>query len=245
MILFFTDFGSEGPYLAQMQAAIRNQGYKGEILSLFSDAPVFSPIASAHLLAAYHEDFPEESVFLSVVDPGVGSDRKAVAIKACNQWFVGPDNGLFSEIAKKDPECLIYEICWRPERMSASFHGRDLFAPIAARLAMNLELLAEDLVSIKELTFLDTKAGRYGLAEIIYIDHYGNGMTGLKPASDLTAVDVNGQRLELVRTFSDVPAGDPLAYINANGLIEIAVNQGRADHHFNLTIGSAVTPLVR
>lgn len=244
MILFFTDFGNEGPYLAQMQAAVRKQGFEGEILSLFADAPVFSSIASAHLLGAYHEDFPQKSVFLCVVDPGVGSDRKAVVIKSCNQWFVGPDNGLFSEVFRKDPKSEIYEISWRPEKLSASFHGRDLFAPIAARIAMDLDPISEFLLPIEKLTFLKPKVSSYGLAEVIYIDHYGNGITGLKSASELTAVEVSGHRLELSRTFSDVPAGKPLAYTNANGLIEIAVNQGRADHHFDLTIGSAVTPLV-
>ncbi|MCG8493145.1 MAG: SAM-dependent chlorinase/fluorinase [Sneathiellales bacterium] len=244
MILLFTDFGRDGPYLAQMQSAIRKQGYEGEVLPLFSNAPVFNPLASAHLLGAYHEDFEEESVFLCVIDPGVGSDRKPVAIKACGQWFVGPDNGLFSEVIRKDPKSVIYEINWRAEKLSASFHGRDLFAPIAAKLAMKTEQFEEFLAPKEKLFSIPENTGEYGLAEVIYIDHYGNAITGLRAGGDLDAVEVNGQRFDLLRTFSDVSPGKPLAYMNANGLIEISVNQGRADHHFNLTIGSHVTTLV-
>ncbi|WP_284223878.1 SAM-dependent chlorinase/fluorinase, partial [Brevundimonas denitrificans] len=95
MILLFTDFGAEGPYLAQMTARLRRAGYTGEVLSLFADAPVFSPKASGYLLAAYMADFERDSVFLSVVDPGVGGRRKPVVVRSQGRWFVGPDNGLF------------------------------------------------------------------------------------------------------------------------------------------------------
>jgi S-adenosylmethionine hydrolase len=102
---------------------------------LFDDVPSFDPKATAYLLSAYAADFPDNAVFVCVVDPGVGSDRAPIVVKAGEQWFVGPDNGLF-EILLRRREATTWRITWQPDRLSASFHGRDLFAPVAAKLAL-------------------------------------------------------------------------------------------------------------
>ncbi|WP_169543288.1 SAM hydrolase/SAM-dependent halogenase family protein [Sneathiella aquimaris] len=241
MILLFTDFGATGPYQAQMIASIRKAGYQGDVLSLFAEAPVFSPAAAGHLLAAYAADFPEGSVFLSIVDPGVGTDRRALVVKSNNRWFVGPDNGLLEQALRRDANAAAWEIVWRPDSLSASFHGRDLFAPIAARIKTNS--VERDLKPIAPEDLL-TENGAAELSQIIYIDHYGNAMTGLVGANGIRRIRIKEVSLPLVRVFSDVAVGEPLAYVNANGLIEIAVNQGRADAYFGLTIGSQVMPLI-
>ncbi len=240
MILLFTDFGSEGPYLSQMIASIRGEGYTGEVLSMFADAPVFNPQFSAMLLSHYFEDFPKGSTFLTVVDPGVGSARKAIAVNSCGCWFVGPDNGLFDYILRKDSNARVYEINWRPEQLSSSFHGRDLFAPVAAKLGISDEPLP-GLMEAISLENIVRPNWPESTNQIIYIDHYGNCMTGLVANSKMTALEVAGTYLPIMKTFSDRPVGSPLAYLNANGLIEIAVNQARADAYFNLSVGSEVT----
>ncbi|MFQ5468633.1 MAG: S-adenosyl-l-methionine hydroxide adenosyltransferase family protein, partial [Kiloniellaceae bacterium] len=135
MIVLFTDFGPTGPYMGQVTGALMRDAPGVEIVQLMCDAPAFDPRASAYLLAAYGPDFPEGSVFLAVVDPGVGGPRAPLALQAGGRWYVGPDNGLLAMVARRaGPAARAWEITWRPARLSATFHGRDLFAPVAARL---------------------------------------------------------------------------------------------------------------
>jgi S-adenosyl-L-methionine hydrolase (adenosine-forming) len=238
MILFFTDFGTDGPYIGQMTAKLRENDYSGDIINLFSDAPVYSVQASSVLLSAYSSDFGPGSVFVCVVDPGVGSARKALAISSKGLWFVGPDNGLFEGILRRDPMAKINEIIWNPERLSASFQGRDLFAPVAAKIVQGH--LSGTLVPISIEDIVRQKWADQ-LAEIIYVDHYGNAVTGILADLSIQQIEVSGKKVPIIRTFSDVDVGKPLAYENANGLLEIAVNQGRADDYFDLRVGSRVT----
>ena len=124
MIVLFTDFGNEGPYLGQMISAIYQHGGKVRVVSLFSDAPRFNPVASSFLLSAYSSDFPKETVFLCVVDPGVGTDlRKPVIVRADSRWYVGPDNGLFNSVALHSHDKDKWMINFVPERLSNTFHG--------------------------------------------------------------------------------------------------------------------------
>jgi len=237
MILLFTDFGSNGPYVGQMTASIRKAGYSGDVIPVFSDLPAFGVKASAVLLKSYMRDFPENSVFPCVVDPGVGSSRKAVVIKSQGRWFVGPDNGLFELILREDVQAEIFEIIWQPKELSASFHGRDLFAPVAAKLATGKGMEMLKSISADSLHRQDWPDD---IAEVVYIDRYGNAMTGVSSVPSIRSIKIGGHRLPIKLTFSSVAVGAPLAYENANGLIEIAVNQGRADQYFDLTIGTPV-----
>ncbi|MEH6474896.1 MAG: SAM-dependent chlorinase/fluorinase [Sneathiella sp.] len=236
MILLFTDFGVSGPYVGQMTASVRSTGYLDDIIPVFSDLPAFSVKASAVLLNAYMQDFPKNSVFLCVVDPEVGSARKAIAVKCCERWFVGPDNGLFELLLRRDASAEAFNIIWKPPTLSNSFHGRDLFAPVAAKIAMGQDF---NLLESVPLASLFQAKWPKVIAEVVYIDVFGNAMTGISAAS-VTGISIRGERLALSRTFSSVPKNKPLAYVNANGLIEIAVNQGRADDFFNLAIGTPI-----
>lgn len=240
MILFVTDFGNDGPYIAQMKAAVRRNGYGGDVLNLFSDIPTYSIRSGAVLLQAYAQDFPEGCVFVSVIDPGVGSERLPLAILADGRWFVGPDNGLFEMILRRSVTIEVFKISWQPARLSASFHGRDVFAPIAARIARGQGAALLTPMAIEEVQRVEWPDN---LSEIVYVDHFGNAMTGIENAPGLAGVKIGSESLPLVRTFSDVPKGAPLAYINANGILEISVNQGRADTHFGIEVGDAVTPI--
>jgi len=238
VIVLFTDFGAHGPYVGQMRAVLAREAPNVPVIELFNDAPTFDPLASAYLLAAYVEEFSAGTVFLGVVDPGVGSAaRKPVVMLVDGRWFVGPDNGLFEVAAMRGNEPRWWEITWRPAHLSNSFHGRDLFAPVAARLARG-ESPPGDV-----MTGRAPFAGPEDLARIIYLDHYGNAMTGLRAAClPMNAVlHVGAHALTRVRTFSDVPEGQAFWYENANGLVEIAVNRGRAASVLGIALGDAVT----
>jgi S-adenosylmethionine hydrolase len=238
MIVLFTDFGLQGPYTGQMKAVLYQMAPGVAAIDLFADAPVGNPKASAYLLAAYAEWFAAGTVFLSVVDPGVGGTRPPIILEADGRWYVGPGNGLFELVERRATNNRSWNIDWKPERLSPSFHGRDLFAPVAAVLARGEPPPGRPL---------EDSAHRRpdwpdDLHEIVYIDHYGNAISGLRAAvlprnSKLVTADRLLQRAE---TFSDRPPGTAFWYENSNGLAEIAVNQGRADRELGLTIGTRV-----
>ena len=136
MIALFTDFGWQGPYVGQMKAVLYKHALSKPIVDLMHDAPTFNPRSSAYLLASVVSCFAKDSVFLCIVDPGVGSaERKPVIVKADDYWFVGPDNGLFNIVAKRANKLEWWDITWQPDNLSNTFHGRDLFAPVAGLLA--------------------------------------------------------------------------------------------------------------
>ena len=135
MIVLFTDFGLHGPYTGQVKAVLHQMAPGVPAIDLFADAPVGNPKASAYLLAVYATWFPVGTVFLCIVDPGVGGIRPAIVLEADSRWYVGPGNGLFELVQRRATKTRSWDIDLRPERLSASFHGRDLFAPVAAMLA--------------------------------------------------------------------------------------------------------------
>jgi S-adenosyl-L-methionine hydrolase (adenosine-forming) len=241
MIVLFTDFGLDGPYTGQVKTVLYRTAPGVPVVDLFADAPAVKPKPAAYLLAAYGVWFPPGTVLLAVVDPGVGGARGAVIVEADGRWYVGPDNGLFELVIRRADRARTWEIRERPEPLSASFHGRDLFAPVAGRLARGT--LPDDRPRPGEL-------GRHpdwpdDLPEIIYIDRYGNAMTGLRAAllRNGTRLCASGRVLQRARTFSDVPEGEAFWYENSNGLAEIAVSAGRADAALGLSIGSLIAIL--
>jgi S-adenosylmethionine hydrolase len=240
MIVLFTDFGMSGPYLGQMKAVLYRAAPEVPLIDLFADAPAHSIRNNAYLLAAYSAGFPEGTVFLAVVDPGVGSEsRKPVVVNCDGRWFVGPGNGLFDIVIKRATCSEQWQIQWRPEQLSASFHGRDLFAPVAAMLATGQQPAMQPLpIDQSYITQLPDE-----LAQIIYIDHFGNLLTGVRAVTvaDDASLHYRGVNIPRVKTFADLPVGQPLCYENSNGLLEIAVNQGRADGQLSASIGDSVT----
>jgi len=239
MIVLLTDFGYQGPYTGQIKAVLAQAAPQVPLIELFSDLPVFDIRASAHLLAAYQAGFPEGTVFLCVVDPGVGSaQREPLILHADGRWYVGPGNGLFDVLAARSAQLDAWTIHWQPEQLSATFHGRDLFAPVAAQLASGSFPAAEPY------TYPLAPEMAADLAQVIYVDYYGNLITGLRAASLEAGQGVvcKGKRLTRGRTFSDVAAGEALCYENSSGLLEIAVNCGRADELFAVAVGEPVTP---
>jgi S-adenosylmethionine hydrolase len=240
MIVLFTDFGVQGPYLGQMEMVIRQSLPAEAVVNLMADAPAFDPRASAYLLAALAASIPAQSVVLAVVDPGVGGDRLPLVAEVDGVAYVGPGNGLFEILMRRGRTVRTWEIVWRPERLSASFHGRDLFAPIAARLAAGL---SPDDAGCRPIEPSRHSEWPDDLPAIIYHDYYGNAWTGLR-ASVLGAdavLTAGGRKLSRARTFPDVPAGEAFWYENSSGLVEIAVNGGAASRLPGLGLGDIVT----
>lgn len=240
MIFLFTDFGYQGSYVGQMKAVLAQQAATHQVIDLMHDAPVFNPKASSYLLASLVKYLPTESIVIAVVDPGVGNvKRRPVIMTADDRWYVGPDNGLFNTVIKQAKHVRVWEITWQPEKLSNSFHGRDLFSPVAAMHAEAKEIEKRELQT-KDIVADDWPEQ---LNEVIYIDHYGNAMTGLlgnKTNKDQTII-VADNRLSYARTFSEVKRGQAFWYVNSNNFVEIAVNQGSAMVMLGLIIGSKIT----
>jgi S-adenosyl-L-methionine hydrolase (adenosine-forming) len=234
MIAMFTDFGHRGPYMGQMEAVLARMVPDVRVVHLISDAPHFDARASAYLLAALTAPFPAGTVFLCVVDPGVGSARRPLMLSADGQWFVGPDNGLLEIAARHASKVEWHEILWQSEGLSASFHGRDLFAPVAAMLARGEMPETAPCVPVAGNDWPDD------LDEVIYADSYGNLFTGMRAAmlpAD-AGIEIAGRRPAQARTFSDVGPGSLLWYANAHGLVEIAANQGSAADLLGAGVGT-------
>lgn len=241
MILLFTDFGLEGPYLGEMTAVLRRAAAEVPVVNLMADAPAFRPELAAYLLAGLAPTLQTGDVLLGVVDPGVGGSRRPIAIQADGCWFVGPDNGLFELALRRARDVRAFEIVWRPARLSASFHGRDLFAPVAARLARGpIRSQVRDL--LRPVAPLRFPAWPDNLAAVIYGDRYGNAITGLRAATmtEDAALRLGAMAIPHARTFSAVPAGQPFWYANSSGLVEIAVNGGSAMAQLGLVPGTPV-----
>ncbi len=250
MIHLFSDFGLEGPYIGQVKAVLHRAAPGTVVVDLCADAPAFDPRASAYLLAAYDSICAPGDVVVAVVDPGVGGPRAAIVLEVDGRWYVGPDNGIFEAViaqADRRPRC--WQISWRPQTVSASFHGRDVFAPVAAGIATEISNgVAPDMETDDanrcfkpaEPVRMDWPAD---LAEVIYIDHFGNLITGIRAATMAPdgRVKIGGDSVLRAQTFSDVSQGCAFCYENANGLMEIAVNMGRADDHFGANVGAQVT----
>ncbi|OSQ38856.1 SAM hydrolase/SAM-dependent halogenase family protein [Thalassospira mesophila] len=249
MILVFSDFQTAGPYSGAMRAAAmrhanpagRDGGQAIAVVDLMVDAPDRDPMKAGCLLAACAGSFAAGDVGLCVIDPGVGSARRGVIVQCDDVWFVGPDNGLFEFVIRRARTVRMWQIDWKPAALSASFHGRDIFGPVAGMLAAGQDFAKQEMDVADR--FADAKAWPDDIAEIIYCDGYGNAMTGVRaqqvePGQNI--LEIGDLQIGRARTFSDVRRGAPLWYENAFGLVEIAVNGGRADRLSGVAIGASI-----
>jgi S-adenosylmethionine hydrolase len=238
-VFLFTDFGSADIYVGQMKAALHAGAPGCAVIDLLNDAPAFDIAASAHLLAALVPYVPTPSVVLGVVDPGVGSARGAVALEADGRWFVGPDNGLFSIVRARSGSSACFALDWLPPPPSVSFHGRDLFAPAAAAIASG----GIDMRACATKRALTVELHDADLSRVIYIDHYGNVLTGVRAAAldNRATMRIKNRDVSHDRVFSDAPRGDVFWYENSIGLVEIAANQAGAASLLCVAIGDEIT----
>jgi len=238
-IVLFTDFGTADLYVGQVKAVLAALAPGEPVVDLLNDACDYDIESAAHLLAALAPQFPAGSVFLAVVDPGVGTLRDAIVIEADGRRYVGPDNGLLSVVFQRATTRRCQSITWKPSQLSSSFHGRDLFAPVAARLAAGI-LLPEWLAPKAQPEVLLDPAP---LARVIYVDHFGNCITGVsaRDVDRAAHVIVGGRPLSFARVFGDAPPGEPFWYVNSCGVIELALVRGSAAKALGIGVGAAVT----
>jgi S-adenosyl-L-methionine hydrolase (adenosine-forming) len=235
-ILLFTDFGWHGPYVGQLHRVLVGAGCP--VIDLMHDAPCFNPRAASYLLAALAETLPRGGLFLGVVDPGVGGGRRGIVLRTAAGWLVGPDNGLLVPAARRLGEVAAWCIDWCPPGLSASFHGRDLFAPICVRLARG-EAPPGTPIDPVSLVGWGWPAE---VPEIVYFDSFGNAYTGLwaDAVPEGCSLRLGDSRLPYARTFGAVAPGEGFWYRNSCGLVEIAVNQGSARERLRLAVGDRV-----
>ncbi|MEW5770717.1 MAG: SAM-dependent chlorinase/fluorinase [Pseudomonadota bacterium] len=238
MLVLFTDYGLRDPYVGQLKAVLAGSAPGVPVVDLLHEVPAFNAHAGAHLLDALAQGFPDGSVFLCVVDPGVGGPRETAVLEADGRWFVGPDNGLLSVAAARARRVRTWRIAWRPAGLSATFHGRDLFAPIAAEIAAGR--FPED--RLQPVEGLEVRFDAAELPRVIYIDHFGNAWTGLRGGLVETSqvLEVKGQAIAWRATFCEAGKGEPFWYVNSVGLVEIAANRANAAERLGLVPGDLV-----
>lgn len=238
MLVLYTDYGWHDPYVGQVKAVLAREAPGVPVIDLLHGVPDFNAHAGAQLLHALAATFPPGAVFFSVVDPGVGGPREPVVVQTDGRWFVGPDNGLLSIVAGRGAQPRVWRIDWRPPQLSATFHGRDLFAPVAAWIAAG----AFPAGKLTPIAALNVQFDLADLPRVIYLDHYGNAWTGIRGglAAQNTQLQVKGHALAWRRTFADAPKGQAFWHVNSAGLIEIAANRASAAQLLDLQVGEPV-----
>ena len=241
IITFLTDFGTADGYVAEMKGVLLTELPSAVIVDVAHDIPPHDLDAARLTIARYWRRFPRGTVHLAVVDPGVGSARAAIAVESEGRLLVGPDNGLLSP-ALLIPAARAVRLDI-PTQASATFHGRDVFAPAAARLAMGTDLNAlgaEHPTPVIRRT-PEPQRGPTGelVGQVLTIDRFGNAVTNLVGMRGASVV-AEGRELPLKRTYSDLDPGQAGAIVGSTGLIEIVVREGRASDVLSLARGSRV-----
>jgi S-adenosyl-L-methionine hydrolase (adenosine-forming) len=238
LITLTTDFGTRDGFVAQMKGVILGINPRARLIDGTHDIEPFSVLEGALVLKGISPHFPRGTIHVAVVDPGVGSKRRGVVLCTKEQTYVGPDNGLFSLIMSDNGSCVMREIQNRDYMLPEphpTFHGRDIFAPVAAHLSAGKAFeevgpLVHDPIMLSIPTATMSAAGLEGA--VIYVDRFGNLTSNIdktmlsKIVGTVGVGDVTIQGLGCF--FGEVPEGEPMALINSFGLLEIAVNQGNA-----------------
>ncbi|MBN1476488.1 SAM-dependent chlorinase/fluorinase [Candidatus Sumerlaeota bacterium] len=255
-VALFTDYGTEGHYVGALKGAIVQAWPDVVIDDVTHGVPAFDIAGGSFLLASASREWPLGTVFVVVVDPGVGTARRSVALETGNGLiFVGPDNGIFTHVIQEFGLVRIHEITneslFRPGALSSTFHGRDVYGPLGAHLASGLPLRAVG-PALESAVLLRVEEPRIAEGEVngqvVFTDHYGNVMTNI-PAEMLDEMgvevedrliittDIQMRTVPFVHTYASVPDGSPLALINSQGLLELAVNQGSMAEEIGVATG--------
>lgn len=258
IITLTTDFGTADPYVASIKAAIYEVTTQVHIVDITHDVPPHDIAGAAYQIRAAAPLFPARTVHIVVVDPGVGSERRPIVVSSSLQYFVGPDNGVFSLIYEGDPTARTHHITathYFRAKPSATFHGRDVFAPIAGQIIRGIAVEnfgepVEDPVRIELPKPKITAEGRVR-ATVIYVDRFGNVITNLTRAALDALMERLGRKqvrgagaaasvVEMRRAYAEGPAGTPFFLFNSNNDLEIAVREARAADVLGLKLGDAV-----
>lgn len=238
IITLTTDFGSRDGYVGAMKGVISRLAPEATILDIAHDIPRGDIAHAAWVLATSTVEFPHGTIHVVVVDPGVGGERRGVIAQVTAgpprgaQFYVGPDNGVFAYLPSNrawliDPRKL--------GKVSPTFHGRDVFAPVAASLARQQgEFYGKTTKLVGKLPY-DTTG-----SHIVHVDTYGNLISNLRVDVAPKAVGIAGKRIPVVRTYESAKVGEVLAYVGSANTIEIAVRDGRADTTLGVMRGARI-----
>lgn len=259
LITLLTDFGLQDEYVGVMKGVILSIQPNAQIVDICHDIPPQNVLAAASMIEAAYGYFPAGSIHVLVIDPGVGTQRRLIAVQAEGHTFLAPDNGLLTHILKKKPLediRLIDQREWYLPHVSNTFHGRDIFAPVAAHLANGrpFQLIgpAIDPSSCILLNGLRTRYSEDGTIHgtILYVDRFGNLVTNvtqedidrLSASGDNLIIRIGGHQIEgLQRSYGFVPKESPLALIGSRGRLEIAICGGNAAQKLGVALAAAVT----
>lgn len=265
MITITTDFGTEDAYVPAMKGTMLTICPEAQLVDVTHEISPQDVMEAAFVLQSALPFFPEETVHLVVVDPGVGTDRRAVALRANGHWFVGPDNGVFPLVLNEDPPEKVVELdnpdAWRTKSPSTTFHGRDIFAPAAAHLAAgrSLESIGTPIESLETLHWArPTTANHTVQGWVVHVDHFGNCITNIRRSTLAEAANLDTEEpvldqlptlsgyagssvLEDIHaTYGDVPQGEPLLLFGSTGFLEIGVNGGNASELLDIQKGDSI-----
>jgi S-adenosyl-L-methionine hydrolase (adenosine-forming) len=255
VIALMTDFGLEDAFVGVMKGVIASICRSARVIDL---THAISPQNVRQ--AAFHLDrsigyFPDETIFVCVVDPGVGTARRAIGVEAGPYRFVAPDNGLLTPTFERWPDAKCHELAdtkYQLPNKSATFHGRDLFSPAAAHLAAGVPLDAFgstiDVADCQRIELWQNKpldSGKGLQGEVIATDHFGNLITSFEAGMIVddgawTVTVGSALPLPIVHTYGEVKPGQPLAYIGSSGMIEIAIRNGNASAKLGIGDGDVV-----
>jgi S-adenosyl-L-methionine hydrolase (adenosine-forming) len=251
IITLTTDFGLSDAFVGAMKGVILGINPQARIVDISHDIPPQDIDRAAFVVGCAAPFFPKGTVHAVVVDPGVGTERLILAVRTADHFFLAPNNGVLKHVFDAHPGAEVFNVThseYFRERVSRTFHGRDIFAPVAAHLSRGLspEKLGRPFTEFdKGFVPRAVRLGDRITGEIIAFDRYGNGITNI-PASwiddpEKARVLVKGRDFEtLARSYLDVPPGDPLAIIGSADALELSVNRGSARETLGLKVGETV-----
>jgi S-adenosylmethionine hydrolase len=246
LVTLTTDFGTSDFYVAAMKAVLIRHCPDVRLIDVTHAVPRHDILCGSITLERAVDGFPPGTIHLAVIDPGVGTDRRLLVAGLNGQTIVCPDNGLVTWPWRRLGPGRAHELVWRPARASETFHGRDVMAPVAGRLAAG-EPLSDLARPIDDPVLLDiSPAAARGCGRVIHIDHFGNATTNVLHdairGQAVRQVAVRGRKVGRVRrTYWDVAPGKPLALIGSSGLLEIAVRDGSAAADLRIRVGDEVS----
>lgn len=252
VISLLTDFGLTDHYVGSMKGVILSVHPDIHIVDITHGITPQNVDEAAFVLKNAYTYFPENTVHVVVVDPGVGTRRAVLAVQTDRYVFLAPDNGVLKYIFHDEPDCRVFRVTnasYFSEHVSRTFQGRDIFAPIGAHMAQGLapEKLGEPFHDYVKGTVKKPIQGTSEISgDILYIDIFGNGVTNIDESllagREIKEIRIKGHTFHtLSETYNDVSAGKPLSLIGSSGTLEISVNRGHADEQLNLRTGDQVT----
>jgi S-adenosylmethionine hydrolase len=242
VITLLTDFGTADGYVAEVKGVLYSAAPDATVVDLSHDVPPQDVECARLAVARYWRRFPSGTVHVVVVDPGVGSSRAPLAVASDGRFLVGPDNGVLSpSLLAAGARAVSLPV---PAGAAPTFHGRDVFAPAAANLALGTAIDAIGVAFLEPVVRRTPEARRAAdgsiVGEVIAIDRFGNAITNLI-APRGGRIETAGRTFPIVRTYADAEVGDLLALVGSSGFVEIARREGNAAQSLGLVRGAVVT----